>query len=646
MGSTGQEGRRLGAIMFTDLVGFSAMAGKDEDGTLRMLGEHRRLMEEVFGSYNGRVVKSTGDGFLVEFASAVEAVNCAVEAQNKMTSANRGKKIAEMISIRIGIHVGDVVHSGGDVLGDAVNVAARVQPLADVGGICVTRQVFDQVVRKVPNRMVKIGTRDLKNIQYPVELYKVEVASKTTEPEFANMDPRRLAILPLANMSGDPEDKYFADGMTEELISTVSRIGELSVISRTSVMRYKDTNLPIGEIGRELSAGAVLEGSVRKAGNKVRITTQLIDARNDRHLWAQSYDRDLTDVFAIQGDIAERVAEALKVQLLGEVKESFARKTTVDPDAYTEYLKGRYYWNERTPDAVRLAIVHFEKAIKNDHNFAPAYSGLADCYSILVDLQAMPRADGHHRAKEYAETSLSLDGSLAEAHASLGLIMENTWNFRKAEKELETALELRPNYAYAAHWLSFVKRGLGLEVEAFEMERRAHELDPYSRPIAITYGAVLTNQGREEEGMGVLDRVVELNPDYATGFMMRAWGRSSQKDFDGAIRDVETALRLMGGKGADKINLAWIYAVAGKPSEATRMLDETMQEEGPLLSPAEVASAMLALGRSDEGFSWLNKAVDEQDGKIFFFGMHNLERQFLSDPRWHEIENRLAEFRK
>jgi adenylate cyclase len=360
--------------MFTDLVGYSSMTSVDEGRALKLLEDHRNLLQPIFEKYRGTVVKTMGDGFLVEFASAVEAVNCAVQAQDEIRQVNQRQQ-NERVLARIGIHVGDVVHSGGDTLGDAVNVAARLQPLASAGGICVTRQVVDQVQGRLHYKLNRLGVRELKNIRHPIELFTVEVPKGPTESEEPTLDPRRIAILPFANLSADPNDKYFADGMTEELISTVSRIGELSVISRTSVMRYRDTMTPIGEIGRELLAGTLLEGSVRKAGNKVRITTQLIDAKNDKHLWSQSYDRDLTDIFAIQGDIADKVAEALKVRLLSSEKAALDKKPTGNPESYTLYLKGRFLWNERTREGVKKAIRYFEEATRLDPNFALAYSG-------------------------------------------------------------------------------------------------------------------------------------------------------------------------------------------------------------------------------------------------------------------------------
>ena len=474
--------RRLGAIMFTDLVGYSSMTSLDERRALSLLQEHRGLMRGAFDAHGGRVVKTMGDGFLVEFPSAVEAVECAIQAQKDVRSLSEKKGPGDKISIRIGIHVGDVVHSDGDILGDAVNVASRIEPLAESGGICVTRQVVDQVERKVDCKFVKIGTRDLKNIRYPVEVYKVEGSGDKQRPDESDLDPRRIAILPLSSLSADPNDRYFVDGMTEELISTVSRIRELSVISRTSVMRYKDTTVPIGEIGRELSAGTVLEGSVRKAGNKVRITTQLIDSQNDRHLWAQSYDRDLTDIFAIQADIAEQVAQALRVSLLSKEKEAVEKKATGDLEAYTLYLKGRYFWNERSFESVRKAAGYFEEAIRLDPRFALAYSGLADCYMIQVDRGMISHAEAAIM-NGYAEKAIELDDDLAEAHASLAAVKQEQWDMPGAEREMKRALALKPSYSTAEHWYFILLNSLGRYEEAFEHEKRALKLDPYSSSI-------------------------------------------------------------------------------------------------------------------------------------------------------------------
>ncbi|MDV3293253.1 MAG: tetratricopeptide repeat protein [Nitrososphaerales archaeon] len=639
----GAEGRRLAAIMFTDMVGYTAIGKVDEARSLRLLEEHRSLLRPLFAKHAGREVKTMGDAFLVEFASAVEAVNCAVEVQREMISFNSGRGPTDKILVRIGVHVGDIVNSDGDVLGDAVNVAARVQPIAEPGGVCVTRQVVDQIGGKVDYRVEKIGMRELKNIPAPVEIFRIVLPSEMSQfKETPSLDPHRVAILPLTNMSADPNDRYFADGMTEELISTVSRIGELSVISRTSVMRYKETTLSMGQIGIELGAGTILEGSVRKAGNRVRITAQLIEAGSDRHLWSQSYDRDLIDVFAIQGDIAQQVAEALKVKLLEGEKASLQRKATSSPEAYSLYLKGRFYWSERTEDGTKKALKYFGEAVKVDPNFALAYSGIADCYSILSDRRWMPPSEAAPLAKSNAMRALELDDGLAEAHASLGLVLVNHfWDFGNGEREFKRSIELNPNYAAAYHWysiaLSFMKRyedGLG-------MVRRASTLDPYSRAISTGVGTGLLELERYEEAIEQLKKVAALNPDFQGVHLWLANAYCCVEQFDRALESAKKVLELGGESASMKLLLGRVYVKAGDSESAEKMLNEARTGDSPA-SPAMVASVLLAMGRTDEGYDWLEKALVERDPGLLYFPAFPWNRPYLNDPRWAEIERKMG----
>jgi len=629
--------------MFTDLVGYSSLTSLNEGHALKLLEDHRSLLQPIFAKYQGKVVKTMGDGFLVEFASVVEAVNCAVQAQDEMRQVNERRSENERVHARIGIHVGDVVHSGGDILGDAVNVAARLQPLATAGGICVTRQVIDQVQGRVQYKMNRLGVRELKNIRHPVELYTVEVPKGLTESEELALDPRRIAILPFANLSADPNDRYFADGMTEELISTVSRIGELSVISRTSVMRYKDTIMPIGDIGRELSAGSLLEGSVRKAGNKVRITTQLIDAKNDKHLWAQSYDRDLTDIFAIQGDIAEQVAGALKVKLLSKEKEALEQKPTGSPESYSLYLKGRYFWNERTRESVKKAIRYFEEAVRLDPNFALAYSGLADCYLILEDRGWASHAEAGPLTKGYAEKALELDRDLAEAHASLGLVLDEQWDLTGAEKELKRAIALKPNYATAYHWYSSLLASMGKQEEALEFEKRALELDPYSSTFSQGLAIHLLLMGRAREAIAQFEKTVKADPGFDSVHFFKAWAYERVGDFDQAIEEAKKSAETQGNAGLGKMSLAAIYARAGRREQATKLLEEIQTTpSGDYVSPAWVALVKFSLGENDEAFGWLNKAYQEHDGFLHDFREFPWCAEYRTDPRWLEIERKMG----
>ena len=329
--------------MFTDIVGYTALSQADEASTLFLLEEHRVLLRSIFPRHNGREVKTIGDAFLVEFSSALEAVTCSADIQTAMHDRNAGLPPEKRIQIRVGIHVGDVVHAQGDILGDAVNVSSRIEPLAQPGGVCISAQVYDQVRNKIGLPLEKVEGKTLKNVNIPVEVYRIvmpwEIETKT---DVAELDVRRVAVLPLKNMSPDPNDEYFAEGMTEELITSLATVTDLTVIARTSTMQYKNSTKRIGEIGRELNAGTLIEGSVRKAGNKVRITVQLIDARNEGHLWVQSYDKQLDDVFAIQSEVAQKVAEALKVRLSDAGLKRIEKGATSNPEAHTLYLKGMF----------------------------------------------------------------------------------------------------------------------------------------------------------------------------------------------------------------------------------------------------------------------------------------------------------------
>ncbi len=339
-----QTVRRLAAIMFTDIVGYTALGQKDESLSLVIVNEHRKLLRPIFARHDGREVKTMGDAFLVEFGSALDAVRCAYDIQRASREFNISLPDEKRIHLRVGVHLGDVVNDQGDISGDAVNVASRIEPLAEDGGVCLTRQVYDHVQNKFELPLASLGSKSLKNLAAPLEVYKMVMPwDEAKAIPSVRPDKTRIAILPFASISPDPEDAYFADGMTEELISTMSKISGLVVIARTSVMSYKGGQKKVSEIARELEVGTVLEGSVRKAGDRLRITLQLIDPQTSGHLWAESYDRELKDVFAVQSDISKTVAETLKVQLLSRERATFENKQPVNPDAHAFYLKGRFY---------------------------------------------------------------------------------------------------------------------------------------------------------------------------------------------------------------------------------------------------------------------------------------------------------------
>lgn len=476
--------------MYTDIEGYTALTQTDESLAMKLLETHRELLRPVFAKYSGREIKTMGDSFLLEFDSALQATECAVEAQKTLRVFNQ--TASRKIPLRIGIHAGDVIHSDGDVYGDAVNIASRIVRLASGGEICISAQVYDQVHNKVPYSLVRLSPQSLKNVSFTTDAYKLELSRKTPKlKDDKRLDPKRIAILPLVNIANDPSDEYFADGMTEEMISTISNVSGLTVISRTSTMQYKGAKKNLVDIGKELGAGSLLEGSVRKAGNRVRITVQLLDATEDKHLWAQNYDRELQDIFAVQSDVAGNVADALKVKLLDREAVQMRKKPTDNTEAYLLYLKARDYWNKRSESAVRKAMEYFQLAIDADPDFALAFVGIADCWSILQSWSYAPTAEAAPKTKQAVLKALKLDSNLAEAHATYGLELAiYEWKWEEAELEFNRAIELNPNYGSAHQWYSFsVLRFARREDEEIKEAYKALELD---RALATLQEAAIT----------------------------------------------------------------------------------------------------------------------------------------------------------
>ena len=502
--------------MFTDMVGFTALTQSDEAQSLAVLERHNRLLRPIFPKYHGREVKAIGDSFLVEFESALDATNCAVEVQRFLHDYNISSRDEWKISLRIGVHLGDVVRSGEDILGDAVNIASRLQPLAEPEGVCISEQVYDQVRNKVPQALVKLDPHELKGVRFAVDVYRVVMPwEHMTSTAAARSDRNRVAVLPFNNFSPEPGDEYFADGLTEEMIGTLSKIRGLSVISRTSVMQYKGKPKLIHEISRELNAGTILEGSVRKAGNRARVSIQAIDATDDRHVWAENYDRDLQDIFAVQSDIAGKVADALKVKLLSTEREEINQAPTKSVEANLHFLRGIYEVDKGSPSNLSKAIGHFERAIEEDPEFALAYARIADQY-ISVAGESMSGGEAFPKAGEYINRALQLDPKNSFAHSTKGwLAFQHQWNWTEAESSLRQAIDLSPSNNTAHSFYGRVLACLGRFDEAISEMKRAYELDPASPWIAEHFGVVYYTAGRNGEATEMFLKALEITPRFA-----------------------------------------------------------------------------------------------------------------------------------
>jgi adenylate cyclase len=635
--------------MFTDIVGYTLMAQRDEALSLALVEEQRELVRPILARHRGREVKTIGDAFMVEFASALDAVRCAYDIQRTVRELNAAVPEERRIVLRVGVHLGDVVTSSeGDISGDAVNIASRIESVAENGGVCVTRQVYDQVNNKFEIRLESLGPRQLKNVITPVEVFRAVMPWDLRKPgPSLRADVKRIAVLPFANMSPDPGDVYLSDGMTEELITSLSGIRELTVIARTSIMKYRSTQKGISEIAGELNVGTLVEGSVRKAGNRVRIGVQLIDAATEGHVWARNYDRQLDDIFAIQSEIAEEVARELSVKLVSSERARLERRPTEDTEVYMLYLKGRQYWNERSDEGLLKAVSYFERAVERDGNFALGYSGLADCYVVMGRNGPGPSAPSYQKASEAVERALELDPGLAEAHAALGSILYRAdYDWRAAEAEYRRAIELKPNYATAHQWYAHLLILRGRFAEAEAEIATAVKLDPLSVIMNHNMGAAYYYQGRFDEAIEWFHRANELDPSvllasHGATNLIQAYALSGR--LDEAARELETAAAVPKAARGLRVWRAYLLAAMKKRDEALGALRQLEEDyRGGKESSYLIAMVYFVLGDADKGFDWLRVACAEHDGGILWMMRDHELAGVRKDPRFAAIQEAIG----
>ena len=617
---------------------YTSISEKNEELALTLLEDHRQLLRPVFARHGGREVKTVGDGFLVEFPSALEAVRCALEIQQLMYRRNQGVTSEKKILLRVAVHLGDVEHRDGDVYGDAVNIASRIQSLTDPGGICITQQVYDHVRKNEEFRMVALGQNRLKNVQTPTEVYRVLPASERGEPTKTDaLEPRRVAALPLAIISSDQQDEYFADGLTEEIINTLSSIPGLKVIARTSVMKYKEASKSVGEIGRELKVGTILEGSVRKAGGRLRITIQLIDVGSESPIWSQKYDRELEDVFKIQTDIAERVAEALKVQLLTENRTLIQQKAPEDIGAYVLYLRGRYHWSRRNKEDLEKAIAYFGEAIEKDPNYALAHAGMADCYTLMGRHLYLPAKEAFSKARDFANRALELNNDLAEAHTSLAaVLLIYDWEWDEAEDQFKRAIQLNPNYATAHYWHSVLLQTTGRLQESVTAAEKAQVLDPLSPVIGMGVVQAYFFSGQYDKAVEECYRYLDMNPSFvvARDFLVHLHVQNGL--FEEAAEEAKRLLDVSERKSEAMAHLAYVYAASGKTEEAKKLFEASVADaEFGYSNPTIFIIVCSILGDLDNAYRWAEKA--RESGRI---ALHSLRfspdlQRFRTDPRYN-----------
>jgi adenylate cyclase len=493
--------RQLAAILFADMTGYTALMQENEQLARSKRQRLKEVLETTIEKFNGRILQYYGDGSLTIFNSAIDGVRCGISMQQQLQAE-------PSVDVRIGIHTGDVTVEDGAIFGDGVNLASRIESMAVPGSVFISEKVYDEIRNQDDIRSQEMGYFELKNIRQPVRIFAIankgivvpsrqDLQGKTKQPS------NRLAILPFVNMSADPENEYFSDGITEELLNALTKVDGLQVTSRTSAFAYKGKNDDIRDIAIRLNVDKILEGSVRKAGNRVRITAQLINAADGYHIWSENYDRNLTDIFEVQDEISQMIANKLRENLTASQKTApLVKAAASNVDAYTLYLKGLHYWNKLTPPDARKAIQCFEQAMEIETDYAQAYAMAAGAYSYLGSMGQMSPHKAFSIVHRYADKAMELDDSIAEGHiarASAYLLYE--WEWAKAYDALQNAIRINPGAVDAYRLLGFYYIIVGKKDQAVKIMEEALKLDPLSPIINHALANVYAFAGRCEHAL-------------------------------------------------------------------------------------------------------------------------------------------------
>ena len=516
--------RKLKAILSADVKGYSLLMTDDEAHTIQTLKLYRSLMSDFIQQHSGRVVDNPGDNLLAEFPSAVDAVECAVQLQNRLKKENAKFVEDKQLRFRIGINIGDVVQDGDRIYGSGVNVASRIEGISDPGGICISRNTYDQVKDKLELGFKYLGENEVKNIEEPVRVYKVLMDEEShiplVEKELELPEKPSIAVLPFTNMSGDSSQEYFSNGLTEQIINGLCKVPSLFVIARNSSFAYKDKSISIKQIAKELGVRYILEGSVQKSSNRIRITTQLIDAKTDYHMWSESYDRNLQDIFALQDEITMKLIGAMQVQLIcGEQAQSWATRTSIS--AYDCCMRGMGYLLLSSKRDVQHSRKILNDAIHLDNAYALPYvlTGFSHIFDLVF---GWSKSTLHtiEQAEIFVEQALNLNDSLELAHSLLGLIYLFKRQFDKAIKQGERAIELNPNGAESLGHLAFTLIFVEEASKAVRLMKRAFRLNPIPPAhFYSTMGWVYESDGQYEKAIDMCKKAITLNSQlYASYF--------------------------------------------------------------------------------------------------------------------------------
>jgi len=635
--------RQLVAIVFADMSGYTALMQENEQLAKAKRKRLKEVLEASLEAYHGKILQYYGDGSLSIFNSAIDAVHCAIEIQRNLQQSPQ-------VDLRIGIHIGDVTVEDETIYGDGVNLASRIESLAVSGSVFVSEKVFDEIKNQENIRAQELGYFELKNVKEPVRIFAIsnsgmvvptrnELAGKTKQPT------NRLAVLPFVNMSADPENEYFSDGITEELLNALTKVEGLQITSRTSVFAFKGKTEDIRNIAVKLNVDKILEGSVRKAGNRVRITAQLINAADGYHIWSENYDRNLTDIFEVQEEISGIITNKLRENLaLVQQNEPLIKPPTKNLEAYTSYLKALHYWNKLTPADSRKAIECFEQAIALEPNYAQAYAMAAGAYSYLGSTGQMLPHKAFKIVNLYADKALALDDKIAEGHiakASVYLFYE--WKWKEGFEALQKAIQLNPGATTAHQLLGFYFIMVGLKDKAVKIMEEAVKIDPLSPIMNHFLGNTYIFAERYDDALRQADLVLELNPQMRISIELKAWATGMKGDWEGALKFFKEVHHLTNHPLKGLMGVGYAYGKLGmkdKALECIKKLEQRQLEDPDSVIDADLGGIWFSLGDLDKVFYHINQCIDKRTAPVNYFLEYPTFKELKQDPRYNEIKIR------
>jgi len=610
------QSRQLAAIMFTDIVGYTALMGHDEQKAFAILNKNRALQKPIIEQFNGRWIKELGDGVMASFNTVSDAVNAAIKIQEDCNAAKD-------FQLRVGIHLGEVVFENDDVFGDGVNIASRIQSIAKPGCIYVSESVHDNVSNKKDINTKFIKEETLKNVKEPVRMYEVMLTNNIdllVENKMKTTSQNSIAVLPFANMSSDPEQEYFSDGISEEIINMLAQVPGLKVAGRTSSFSFKGKNQDLRLIGEQLSVNHILEGSVRKSGNKLRITAQLIKVADGFQLYSEKFDRELEDIFEIQDEISLAILNAIKIKLFPEEKETVLKRYTDNVEAYQLYMQGRYLvYKYNGTEAFLNGIKYYEEAIKIEPGFALAYAGLAYCYMELSMDSLLPPEQCVPQMYHAVERAMELDDTLAESNLALAnLRIFSEWNFKAASDLYQKALKINPNNPQGNRLYAYYLMNTGNLEDAYKHATIAYDLDPFSLMGNWEVAWIFIFSQQYGKGMEMGKRLIQMEPAFFGGHYIVGSVLMFEKRYDEAKPLLEMAVSLY-PIFMPLRTLATLYWKMGKEASCRELIAE-MEVLGKTttISNRDMGVIYTVMGEFDVAASYFEKGIEKREGMMLF----------------------------